>query len=669
MADGRSNRKARVVPFLGRVERDRKKNLDELISKSQLMKLEGFESVIWNDSTWDITAGRLAKLTGKNTKSTSINFDLAPNLGGKPMHGSWAEVAKSLFVLRFHRANQAVTNQRTFITAIGYVAHAADSLGLELFRLTPEALNKACELVDSHYKSSTAYNLHKHIAEFAAHCDANGLCTVLLQFKYSKMKRPDSTGGIEHKRLDDPGVMNTESEKMVDPTVFRVIGELYQKVPKEHKYRTYILILTLLACLGRRFSEISLLPHQTLKKDEGGKSFIEYFPRKTSRGDVYTPKRRLFLPSDVVPIVEKVLIELEEITLPARETAEEMQKNYGPDMRFIARITPDQKLYPEDLAKLSISPRTLSGNGWLRKNHLTWPDPNFLTIQGFKPANPTHYTNKAGVIAYCKRDFNQSALEPIHIDQQGREYKLKDLCILRHLGLSSGTYAPWLATQCTHSMFTTFLRYFPPLAMEFTSSSKDVDFTSHHFRHTMNTLIDEGGLSDLLQTEWFGRTNPQDTKAYQHTSREKRALMLREDIKKGKVDGKLAREIQIMPVASQDAVLKARIQAVHDVGTGICVHNFSQTPCKRHLQCSADCNDYVWVKDDEGRVGELKRLYAITKLSRQTVEKQLSSGKPKKSADWLLHNNKKLVNLTQQLADNGIDEFDVEQYWKEANHG
>ncbi len=127
-------------------------------------------------------------------------------------------------------------------------------------------------------------------------------------------------------------------------------------------------------------------------------------------------------------------------------------------------------------------------------------------------------------------------------------------------------------------MFTTFLRYFPALAAEYASSSIEVDFTSHHFRHTLNTLLDEGGLSDLLQTEWFGRTNPRDTKAYQHTSREKRALMLREDIKKGLVGGQLAEQIKVVPVEVQDAILKARIQAVHDVGTGICIHNFSQTP-------------------------------------------------------------------------------------------
>ncbi|MDR8357299.1 integrase, partial [Acinetobacter baumannii] len=84
--------------------------------------------------------------------------------------------------------------------------------------------------------------------------------------------------------------------------VFRVIGELYLNVPKDHKYRFYVLMLTLLACTGRRFSEISLLPFQEVSLDEEQRAFIQYFPRKASRGDLFTPKRNLYLPSEVVPI-------------------------------------------------------------------------------------------------------------------------------------------------------------------------------------------------------------------------------------------------------------------------------------------------------------------------------------------------------------------------------
>ena len=59
-------------------------------------------------------------------------------------------------------------------------------------------------------------------------------------------------------------MLETKSDKLVDPGMCRVIGELYLKVLKEHKYKFYVLMLTLLACTKRRFSKVSLLPNQQL---------------------------------------------------------------------------------------------------------------------------------------------------------------------------------------------------------------------------------------------------------------------------------------------------------------------------------------------------------------------------------------------------------------------
>lgn len=669
MSDGRSIRKAKVLPFINELDRDRRANINALISKAKLMKLDGFELVEWGHQSWTINGGRLTKLTGKNITSATFNFPFSVKADSEILNWDWGDVAKSLFVLRFHRKHQAAPNQRSFISAIGYIAGAASDLGVELIQLTPEVLDKACSLISKDFSEGTAYNLHKHVGEFAAHCDTNGLCRILLQYKYSKMKRPIETGGINHKRLDDPEVQHTKSDKMIDPVIFKVIGELYLNVPKKHKYRFYVLMLAMLACTGRRFSEVSLLPFQVILFDEDNKAYINYFPRKSSQGDVFTPLRKLYLPTEVAPIVKDVLEELVSLTATSRITANEMHDTKGPDLQFLSNISDDQRLYNGELQGLGISETTIGINGAIRKAGFTWQDLERLTSQGRVPNHPFRYTNKQGVTSYCYRDFSEKTLDPIHTDQFGKEYCLKDMLFIRPLGLSSGFYAHWLATICTQSMFTTFLRYLPDLALEFASNNIEVDFTSHHFRHTLNTLLDEGGLSDLLQTEWFGRTNPRDTKAYQHTSREKRALMLREDIKKGMVGGKLAEQIKFVPVEIKDAILKARVQAVHDVGTGICIHNFSQTPCERHLQCSADCKDYVWAKDDKGRVEEQKRQYAMAKLARQAAEVQLGSNKPKKSVDWLVHNDKKLTTLKSQLSDNGVDQFDLEQYINEVGHG
>ena len=657
MSDGRKKRKIKVVPFIAILEKDRKINFNKLIEKAKMLKPEGLENLDWDKSSWIISSGRLVKLTGKNTLSSTFNFCYSPSLGGNDFIGEWDLVAKTLFILRFHRKNQATPNQRNFITAIGYVAYYATKTKTDLVRLTPEIFNKACRAISKDYSESTAYNLHKAVAEFAGHCDANKLCSVLFKYKYSKMKRPDSAGGVGFKRLDDPTALETSSEKLIDPQVFRVLGELYQYVPKDHKYRFYVLVLTLLLCTGRRLSELTLLPYQELKKDIDGQEYLNYFPRKTTEGDAFTPMRKLFMPKQVLEIVRDVIPEINDLCEPARDTANEIYRTRDIDLRFLSKINDKKRLYYYDLEKLGLSPRLLAVNGWIRQNNLSSPDPDKITKQGRRTIIPMQYTDKKGVIAYCRHDFKDVSHRPVHIDQNRRHFYLKDLMLVKYQGLSSGTYSCWNATGCTHSMLTTFLRYLPALAKEYASEELKVDFVSHHFRHTLNTLLDEGGLSELMQTEWFGRKNPVDTKAYQHTSREKRMLMIREDIKKGRLQGQLVDQINAAPICVQDAIAKARIQATLDVGTGICVHNFSQLPCNRHLQCSADCKDYLWVKDDKGRLEELKRQHAFTTIARITAEKKSESAKPKKSIDWLVHNDKKLKTLNEQLYASGVEKF------------
>lgn len=660
MSDNRSKRKTKVIPFIT-IKDDRQNNLEDLVSLAKTLELEGFENVNWEDQLWTIIGGRLVNLTGKNSKIASIEFKLPPNLGEEPLIDEWTELAKALFVLRFHQKNQAISNQRNFITSIGYIAYSAQRLNLSLFQITPEVLDSACELISNHYASSTAYNLHKAVGEFAAHCDANGLCRIFLDYKYSGMKRPENTGGLKDKRLDDPNVLEpTKADQMVEPIVYQIIGELYQGLPKDHKYRLYVLILSLLVLTGRRLSEILLMPFQTVQEDKDGYPYLDYFPRKSSLGDVYTPKERLYLPSKVAPIAKDIVEEVIRLTEPVRKTAKVMQATNGPDLEFLNGISNNAKLYSKDIERLGLGSHLLWKKYWFRNHNYAWSE--------IKNNQQVFYTSKKGVVEYCTHYFEPNYLKSYHIDQQGKKYYLSDLLFIRNLGLSGGAYAHWLATSCSHSMLGTFLRYFPDLAREYASQHIDVDFNSHHFRHTMNTLLDEGGLSDLLQTEWFGRKNSRDTKAYQHTSPAKRALMLREDIKQGDANGILADQLNSIPIEHQDAVLEARIKAVHDVGTGLCIHNFSQMPCERHLQCSAECKDYVWIKYDSERIEEVKRLYAITTLAQETAEKKMESNKPKKSSDWIIHNKKKRRTLEKQLSDYGVEDFDPAEYLKGVNN-
>ena len=649
-------RKSKVIPFLTSLQIDRQVNFQNLISKAKLLHLDGFEHIDWENEVWEITGGRLLQQSGRNSLSVKMNFNYPPKLGDDRIGGDWEQLAKALFLLRLHSKQQNLSNQRGFITVIGYIAYYLNQRNASIYDITREDLEHACNAISKDYSESSAYNFHKLAAEFAGHLDANGLCKNFLNYKYSKQKRPESANAVGTKRLDDPDTLST-NERVLAPVVFKVLGQLYQNVPKDHKYRFYILLLTFFACTGRRFSELSLLIDQEIQVSQDGVAYLEYFPRKTSKGNTFTPKGKLWLPSQTLSLLREVIEEIRCLTRDCRDTALEMLKSQDIDARFLEN-QPEQ-LFSSDLIILGVSPTILSKSSRLFKEGFVFKDENSCQM----------YTTIQGLKQYCRHNFNPQSLRAIHTDQFGKSYFLSDLMFLRYYTMSSGkSIAHWLTVECTHSMLTTFLRYLDDLVKEYVGLEDIPEFTTHDFRHTLNTMLDEGGLSDLLQTEWFGRSDPKDTKAYQHTSPEKKALMIREQLKNGEAKGILAEQIFNLPINIQDAVLEARVQAVHDVGTGLCIHNFSQLPCERHLQCSADCKDYVWVKDDKKRLDEQKRILAMTVHAQEVVQQQMQSTRIKKSVDWDLHNKKKINVLTEQLQDNGVVEFDPKAYLEEISN-
>ncbi|OZO04551.1 integrase [Pseudomonas sp. IB20] len=648
---------AKVAAFLSKLELDRAANLSLLVKKAQTLGMLGFERVVWAEPNWMFTAGPMTLLSAKRAGTPSIYFRHAPNIGAQPLEGDWQSAAKSLFCLRAHRSNQKISNHQSFVTAISYISHCVGGATRPLSKLMPEDLDCACRLILEHYKASTAYNLHKAVNEFAAHCDANKLCNVRFEYKFSGLKRPANAGGVTQKRLDAPeNLQETNGDRIIDLEVFKFIGMLYQNVPSGHKYRMYVLMLVMLACVGRRYSEIATLPLQDVGADSEGRRYLRYFLMKANKGDNAHPIDKAWLPTEAVPIVEDLVSELSTISHAARSTAEEMRITGGPDLRWIKPYGDDHRFYIADLEELGFSFNVLRPEGWLTKNGLTFPDPDKLTSQGRRPANPSRFTTKQGLIAYCQSTFDHRLNDPVRIATTKKIYYQEHLFFIRYQGMSSGAVSVCVATTVTHSMFATFLRdHLEPLAFDYCGGNVKPDFSSHDFRHTINTLLNDGGMSDFIQTKWFGRKYANDTKAYQHTSREKRALIYQEKVREGKIGGSVADNYMQLPVEYKETYLKAKITGVHELGTGMCTRNLSQSPCPNHLECHAKCSDFSWEKDNEAKKAGVVRAFEVEVVQYENAVAKSQSNRQGESHQWIAHSQKKIETLTAMLVDFEMD--------------
>ncbi|MCW0202258.1 MAG: hypothetical protein OJI74_10340 [Rhodanobacter thiooxydans] len=645
--DGRSRRRAKTSPFIQPVPCDQATNFRQLVEAAKLV-LNQLEGAVWSADAWNISGGRLLEQPGKNVLSAQLPFRASPKRGATNLVGQFRDLAKALVALRFDRSGQALSNQRNFVTAVAYVAGEAGEVGVSGLRHTH--LDSACEKIAQDYPETTAYNLHKAVGELASHCDSNGLCRVRLDYKFSKMMRPESVGGFASRRLDDPDATARDDGKMATKVLYRMLGALHQRVPSGHEARLPLAILTILACTGFRFAECASLPVECLRIGDDGSVGLKYFQGKASPGRLSTPLETRWLTEDMAGIVGPVVREMMAYCQAPRDVAHEMRRVDGPDVRFLAELPKEGGFSVSKLGALGVPVAGLTQ--WLRN-------------EGRWNGGVTTYID---LVAYFRRLYSSRLIGLRYVDQHRKEYHLDDMLFCVPVYLSQVTPpARWLSTGYSHAMLAGWIkRKLEPLAREFAPELlTSVDFSSHAFRHTVNTLLDEGGLPELLQTHWFGRANPRDTKAYQHTSREQRVLEVRADLLSGKAHGRLADDVKKIPITLRESFVEAKVRAVHDVGPGACTHDFSQLPCPRHLECTSDCDDYVWNEDDQGRDDELKRQWAITKVAHRTAEQRSLGDRPRKSVDWMVHNEKKLRTLEEQLRFRGIELFDPDAYLEE----
>lgn len=561
-------------------------NLQRLVEKTheRMSSLGAIHE--WSQICWSLCP-ILFGLPGKHIQSVTLNFSLPPVFGSVPMTSAWADAARALFIARERESHTSISSHRTFVSVFGYIVMAAGRRTLE--QLTPSVLDQACQWIDRDCTAQEGYKRHNLVSEIARRCSENGLCrTDLTGYRYHGRTRPNDYGGASGRKLDDPVVVSELPARNLAESTFKVLGELFTNVPRDHKYRIYLLIITLLVCFGRRLSEVTLLPKQELVKRPSG-YYFKYLKLKAAQGSQQYELQDMPIISEVIPLVVAVLQELSECNADLYACAEEMCLTHGPDLRFLADVSEDEPLYYSQLIDLGL-PKSIFGTSWFRKNELIKRNP---ALKGGIEKNG--YLYKQDVERYCRTHYQERMTRPLYI-ANGRPFFIKDMLLLKKLGTSSGHYAPWIADTCTAACFDKFLLQLEALCVEFASSKLDQKFTSHDFRHTMNDALDRGGLPEVMQTEFFGRKNPVDTKAYHHTSPERRVLEVREMIRLGQLGGAIAERTMNLPEDKREAYVTSKVRAVHDLGIGMCFHAWQMGPCERHQQCDTGCNQLGWMK-------------------------------------------------------------------------
>ncbi|WP_367394844.1 integrase [Cupriavidus sp. Agwp_2] len=637
-------------------------NAKQLIGKAKA--LMPFGDVDWAAAVWDVSAAyehrtRAYKANARGLRLPFTQHRQVAKGVGEPLPEAFAELVKALVCMRHQKRGQSVGSHSVFIRATRYVCEAIRRPGRQLSELCKDDLDRAAAMVLRKERETSAYKVLGHMEEFADMLDRYRLSRVRLDWRCRRKARPRS---LTPDRIGD--TPTEVPDRLPKEEAIRALGWLYQTIPRaEHlddagaADRILILIATIMACTGLRVGEMLTLPVNPISVAQDGSRNLRYARLKGRADDVMVEWHSKPLLSETVDLVEAAVAELREATAGPRQVALQASRRGS----LMPRNALPKVLYTRDL-------RAVLG---LNSSNLA----QFLRARAI-PFEIVDRRLRVDRDALCRGIEKDHWFGPVIPGAAGQGLKLHQaLCVVYANQLHRGTRTTltYAARLVSDQNVQDFLAGRPAIRSAFERyglAGEDglvLRLRSHGLRHFLNHLLDEGGAPDLVQTKWFGRKHEADTRAYQHLTTAQRAAQVVKEVLEGKLAGGIVEVAKALPLEVEKTFLAARIKAVHDVGPGLCVHDFQMSPCERHLQCTAKCDDYLWIKGEEARVHELKRQAAVAYVSLHTVTARARSRSLMQS-DWYRHIATRYDQLMKQLATIGFHQADLVQYVEESGN-
>ncbi|QOY55170.1 integrase [Candidatus Sulfurimonas marisnigri] len=642
-------------------------NLNTYIESSKYESIFLNSNLKFSDNIWELNIEQKAKKA--KTRAIFSTFDYAKKsqqkmtddekeTGGRQIEfiqSPYLDYAKAYFAITFsNNPTKSISNK---LTALRVLEKALLEMGNNInpVNINNDVLNKAAEIIKANYNQSTAYRIGQKLEDIAKLLNKKNLVKTSIDWRNS-IKRPNDTSRIGKKADED------RNKKMPSQVALDAIPEIFNKAQTPYQLMASSTI-ALLFCSPNRINEVFLAPfdievlqkqknkNYDPSKDDESKMYKEsyglrWFPAKGAKA---TPK---WITSLMVDTAKKTVRRLKELTKDARKVALWYEKN--PDKLFL----PDELEYLRDTHLLNIKMISfiLYGINNTNKNldkkrssiHCWLRDHSVLTtmIKGKKHA--TYKDVEKAVLSLLPNNFPYVNTEiglkysQTLIIQRKYEYNhQRDVIVPTVEPFTHQFISDALGARDSKSSLFEMFGY----------KEKDgspIKATSHQFRHYLNTLAQKGGASQLDIAKWSGRLDVQQNNAYDHLSADEMLLSLREAVgDEHSMIGPLANidDLKKKVVISRDEYAILKIRTAHLTEYGVCIHDYTMTPCQLHRDCMS-CTEQVCIKGDTKRNNKIRYLRDETEKLLEKAKNALEK-KYYGSNKWVEHHTIVLDRLNQ----------------------
>lgn len=105
---------------------------------------------------------------------------------------------------------------------------------------------------------------------------------------------------------------------------------------------------------------------------------------------------------------------------------------------------------------------------------------------------------------------------------------------------------------------------------------------------------------------------------------------------------------QLSPIDAREFVA-TQVNAAHHTPYGLCLHDFAQNPCDKHLNCLSGCKEFHRTKGDQTERTNLKALKSQTTIAIEHARQEARDA-TWSANNWVTHNKIIIENIDKALA-------------------
>ncbi len=496
--------------------------------------------------------------------------------------------------------------------------------------LTHEILDRASELARERFSKSSSYHIGRNLQKLAEFVSAKQLIPNHLDWKNPNSRVIDTVRtGLKAQKARE--------KKLPSEVALNALAEVFASNPTEPGDIFVTSTCALMLCVPSRISEVLSLHvncevHE--KRRDGSEAYgIRFLPGKGA------PPQIKWVPTAMVSLAKEAIRRLRAMTDEARRIALWYEKNPDKFYRHLdcPNVTDDdyltvrqriQALGQNDNRVTKSKYKTLS----LLQNYIMEKQPKDF------PWFDKERKIKCSEALFCLQ-LNQ--LSPKRATSKVNVYKpIANTLLSRISKESKGIY----------------LNFFDAHEHK-NDDGTTITLATHAFRHLLNTMAQRGGMSQIEVARWSGRVEVKQNRVYDHMSEFEIVDILRKKdsglVLHGSLE-ELREEISKKLPLDRQAFNILAIPTAHITEVGYCVHDYSMSPCQKHLDC-LNCSEQICVKGDI-RLKNIQDICHKNKTLLEKMEADIASGAA--GADrWYEHTKltlKRAENLLNILNDPDI---------------